>query len=217
MDIDTKKLSELAKTLTDDQRRLLREGLAGGGELDPQTLAASLRALDTKAIFERLAAGRASLNQRPDVSAAPLKFQPARAGTGMASQGKPVIVKVDRASATLEDVRRIVKERSDGDLKRVSKLRVLNLDPSEVNDANLLKLASQELTADSASAHRSITIEKPSMSTSIAEIGGIQESKTGVVERKADVVVVIVLGPIVIIIIFEPPEEPPEEPPLTRW
>jgi hypothetical protein len=52
--VDFDKLSELAETLTEDQRRLLREGLAGGKELDPQTLSESLRSFDTEAMFARL-------------------------------------------------------------------------------------------------------------------------------------------------------------------
>jgi hypothetical protein len=87
MDIDIKKLTELAKTLTDDQRRLLHEGLAGGEELNPQTLAASLRALDTNAVFERLAADSPGLNTRPAAAEAPLAFRAASPGTPAASHG----------------------------------------------------------------------------------------------------------------------------------
>jgi hypothetical protein len=114
-------------------------------------------------------------------------------------------------------VRHIAKEHSGRDVTHVSQLRVLNLAPSEVTDANLLQLASHELTADSASAHRFVRIDKPSMSTSIADIVRIQQNGTGVTARKRDVVVVIVIGPIIIIIVFTPPDGPPPEPPLTRW
>jgi hypothetical protein len=49
--IDHDKLSELANTLTEDQRRLLREGLAGGAAVDPATLTASLKRLDSDLLF----------------------------------------------------------------------------------------------------------------------------------------------------------------------
>lgn len=53
--VDHDKLRELADTLTEDQRRLLREGLAGGSDLDPTTLSASLRSFDTVLMFRMLA------------------------------------------------------------------------------------------------------------------------------------------------------------------
>jgi hypothetical protein len=49
--IDHDKLSELANTLTEDQRRLLREGLAGGADVDPATLTSSLKRLDSDLLF----------------------------------------------------------------------------------------------------------------------------------------------------------------------
>jgi hypothetical protein len=53
--IDHDKLRELADTLTEDQRRLLREGLAGGEDVDPETLTASLKRLDSELMFLKLA------------------------------------------------------------------------------------------------------------------------------------------------------------------
>jgi hypothetical protein len=54
--VDHRKLRELANTLTNDQRRLLREGLAGGSDVDPETLGASLRSIDSELMFRLLAA-----------------------------------------------------------------------------------------------------------------------------------------------------------------
>jgi hypothetical protein len=53
--IDHDKLRELADTLTEDQRRLLREGLAGGADVDPVSLTASLKKLDSELLFLKLA------------------------------------------------------------------------------------------------------------------------------------------------------------------
>jgi hypothetical protein len=55
MSIDHEKLAELAQTLTDDQRRLLREGLGTGENVDAEGLGAALRSFDSEAMFERLA------------------------------------------------------------------------------------------------------------------------------------------------------------------
>jgi hypothetical protein len=202
--IDEDKLKELARTLTDDQRRLLREGLAGGGEIDPKSLAKSLRSLDTKAVLARLG---------PAVP--PLKFKTAPR-TRPASRGKPEIVTVDKASATLADVRRLVKERSGRDLTSMSEVRVLDLDPSEVTEPILRKLASHDLTGASAGSRRFLRIEKPSMSTSIGDLGKAQEGEGGAATARL-VIVIIVFGPIIIIVVANPPDPPPEEPPLTRW
>jgi hypothetical protein len=75
--VDFGKLSELAETLTEDQRRLLREGLGGGQDLDPQTLGEALRSFDTEAMFARLEPLSADA---PDAG-------PADAGTGDAGTG----------------------------------------------------------------------------------------------------------------------------------
>ena len=210
MGIDNDKLHELAKTLTDDQRRLLREGLAGGGAVDPKSLAKSLQSVDTEALLGRLAA------DSPSIAVPPLKFKTANR-TAPASHGDPLIVRVDNASATLADVRRIAKQRSGRDLTSISEVRVLDLDPSEVTEPILGKLASQDLTGPSAAARRLVTIEKPSMSTSIGDLVKDQHGKAGAAPVARLVVVVIVLGPIIIIIIGNPPDDPPPEPPLTRW
>jgi hypothetical protein len=208
MAIDKNKLKELARTLTDDQRRLLREGLAGGGEIDPKSLAKSLRSLNTK-VLARLAAD-------PSPNVPPLKFKKTPR-TRPASHGEPVIVPVDRASVTLADVRRLVKKRSGRDLTSMSEVRALDLDPSEVTEPILRKLASHDLTGSSASSRRFIRIESPSMSTSIGDLGKAQEEEAGAASTARLVIVVIILGPIIIIIVGNPPDPPPDEPPLTRW
>lgn len=210
MAIDKKKLEELARTLTDDQRRLLREGLAGGGEIDPKSLAKSLRTLNTKAVLARLAADSSSPNVPP------LKFKKTPR-TRSARPGEPVIIPVDRASLTLADVRRLVKKRSGRDLTSVSEVRALDLDPSEVTEPILRKLASHDLAGSSASSRRLVRIENPSMSTSIGDLGEAQEGEAGPASTARLVIVVIVLGPIIIIIVGNPPDPPPDEPPLTRW
>jgi hypothetical protein len=56
MAVDPEKLRELACTLSEDQRRLLREGLAGGENLDPDELGAVFDSLENKEIFRVLAA-----------------------------------------------------------------------------------------------------------------------------------------------------------------
>lgn len=66
MTVDSDKLRELADTLTDDQRRLLREGLAGGRDLDPDSLAEILNSYENQAIFRELAATPASDAGAPD-------------------------------------------------------------------------------------------------------------------------------------------------------
>ena len=210
MDIDNDKLNQLAQTLTDDQRRLLREGLAGGGEVNPKSLAKSIRSLDTEAVFELLAA------DSPALDVPPLKFKKA-ALTPPASHGEPVVVTVDSASVTLADARRLAKQHSGRELTSISEVRVLDLDPSEVTEPILTKLASQDLTARSAAARRFVRIERPSMSTSIGDISKVQQGEAGAAPTARLVIVVIVLGPIVVIIISAPPDDPPPEPPLTRW
>jgi hypothetical protein len=129
-----------------------------------------------------------------------------------------VIVRVDSASATLADARRLAKQRSGRDLTSISEVRVFDLDPSEVTEPILKKLASQGLTGPSAAARRFVKIERPSMSTSIGDISEVQQGKAGAAPAARLVVVVIVFGPIVVIIVVEPPDDPPpSEPPLTRW
>jgi hypothetical protein len=207
MDIDHDKLRELGQSLTDDQRRLLREGLAGGGELDPKTLAKSLKSLDTQAV-----AGPA----KPAVALAPLKFK--KAAGASPAQGEPVIIHVDKASVTLSDVRRLAKQRSGRDLTSISEVQVLDLAPSEVTEPTLKKLASQGLTGPSATARRLVTMEKPKMSTTIGDLGEYQQGQAGTATSARLVIVVIVFGPIVIIIVGNPPpDDPPPEPPLSRW
>jgi hypothetical protein len=211
MSIDHDKLSELAKTLTDDQRRLLREGLAGGDEPDPESLAESLRSVDTRAVLERLAVDSAAADVEP------LVFAEARGTTSAPVHNEPVIVRVDRPSMTLADVQRLVRADSGRGVSSASEVRVLDLDPSEVNDTTLKQLATRELTEHSASAHRLVRIENPSMSASLGDIEGIQQGSTGSARTASRVVVVIVFGPVIIIIVFTPPPSPPPEPPLTRW
>lgn len=60
MTVDPDKLRELADTLTDDQRKLLHEGLAGGRDLDPDSLTEVFSSYDNQAIFRELAATPAS-------------------------------------------------------------------------------------------------------------------------------------------------------------
>ncbi len=208
MEIDSDKLSALAKTLTDDQRRLLAEGLGGGDDLDPTTVAEALRAVDVGAVIERVSAAG------PRLDAGPLTFRKARART----RGAPVVITVDQSSVTLADVARLAKEKSGRDVTSVSEVRVLDLDPSEVTDDTLARLASHDLTSRAASARRLTRVEYPAMTTSVADLGDVQEGETGPPATARRVVVVIVLGPIIIIIIFTPTDPlPPSEPPLTRW
>jgi hypothetical protein len=56
MPIDHDKLRELANTLTEDQRRLLREGLAGGADPDPDELHATLQSFDRETVHALAAA-----------------------------------------------------------------------------------------------------------------------------------------------------------------
>ncbi|MFI5909503.1 hypothetical protein [Dactylosporangium sp. NPDC051541] len=56
MTVNPDKLRELAYTLSDDQRRLLREGLADGGPLDADALVAVLRDAGNHETFKELAA-----------------------------------------------------------------------------------------------------------------------------------------------------------------
>jgi hypothetical protein len=54
--VDPEKLRELAYTLSDDQKRLLREGLAGGGNLDPDSLRTIFNSSENREILRELAA-----------------------------------------------------------------------------------------------------------------------------------------------------------------
>src|SRR5690242_19928404 len=54
MSVDRDKLQALADSLTEDQRRLLREGLAGGDNLDVEALAASLNSAENQRILRSL-------------------------------------------------------------------------------------------------------------------------------------------------------------------
>lgn len=74
MTVDPEKLRELAYTLTDDQRRLLREGLAGGENLDVDGLIATLNSSGNQETLRELAAAA------PDAG-------PGDAGTGNAGTG----------------------------------------------------------------------------------------------------------------------------------
>jgi hypothetical protein len=78
--IDHNKLRELADTLTEDQRQLLREGLAGGADVDAETLAASLKRLDSELMFLKLATESRG-SDKPTAAAA------AAAGTGAGDFG----------------------------------------------------------------------------------------------------------------------------------
>jgi hypothetical protein len=53
--VDASKLQELAASLSEDQRRLLKEGLAGGENLDVTTLAATLNSEENQRILSALA------------------------------------------------------------------------------------------------------------------------------------------------------------------
>jgi hypothetical protein len=54
MPIDEDKLRDLAATLSEDQRQLLREALTDGRDPDPETLTASLRDFDAHSMFSSL-------------------------------------------------------------------------------------------------------------------------------------------------------------------
>ena len=56
MALDPEKLRELAYTLSDDQRRLLREGLANGENLDIDSLIATLNSFENQEVLRELAA-----------------------------------------------------------------------------------------------------------------------------------------------------------------
>lgn len=208
MDIDRDRLDELAKSLTEDQRQLLREGLAGGGDLDPDTLAESLRSFDTEAMFERLGADTSPLD------ASPLKFKKKR---GPRAED-PVILKLGEAPATLSDLAVSVRERTGHNLNRITEVRVLDLDESEVDDVTLKRLATDELTGKTAEGRRLVTMERPSMATSIDDLDLFQQSTTGVAASARRVIVVVIINDVVIVVVFPPPNPaPPTEPPLTRW
>ncbi len=211
MDIDRDKLSALARSLTDDQRKLLREGLSGGGDLDPETLAESLRSFDTRAMFERLA-------DTSPLDASPLRFKKGGDVGRLPPAEDPVVLNLDRAPATVGDVARIARERTGRDLTSVSEVRVLDLDPSEADDQTLKRLTSQELTRKAATGRRLVSMGHPSLATSIDDLERFQHAETGVVAAARRVVVVIIIGPIIIIVVFPPSDPPPpSEPPLTRW
>ena len=77
--IDHDKLRELAKSLTGDQRRLLREGLAGGKDVDAETLSASLKRFDSELMFLKLASDSPTFEASNERAAA---AAPPDAGTG---------------------------------------------------------------------------------------------------------------------------------------
>jgi len=77
--IDHDKLRELANTLTGDQRRLLREGLAGGKDVDAETLSASLKRFDSELMFLKLASDSPTFEASNERAAA---AAPPDAGTG---------------------------------------------------------------------------------------------------------------------------------------
>lgn len=54
MPINEDKLRDLAETLSEDQRQLLREALTDGRDPDPETLTASLREFDAHSMFSSL-------------------------------------------------------------------------------------------------------------------------------------------------------------------
>ena len=56
MTADPQKLQELAYSLSDDQRRLLREGLALDDGADADALIASIQSIENQETFRRLAA-----------------------------------------------------------------------------------------------------------------------------------------------------------------
>lgn len=55
MTVDPEKLRELAYTLSDDQRRLLREGLGHGENIDPDALIATLSDFGNQEMLKALA------------------------------------------------------------------------------------------------------------------------------------------------------------------
>jgi hypothetical protein len=58
MTVDPQKLREFAATLTDDQVQLLREGLAEGGDLDPDALVATFGSEESQGHLKALGAER---------------------------------------------------------------------------------------------------------------------------------------------------------------
>lgn len=213
MEINRGKLSELAKSLSDDQRQLLREGLAGGGDLDPETLAASLRSFDSASMFETLRADTSPLD------ATPLTFKKKKWDTVRSASDGPVIVRLDHPPATLAEATRIAEERTGKSLTSVSEIQMLDLDPAEADEApTLRKLAARELTGKAAAGRRMVRVRQPALTTTFDDLGQLQVDTSGTVAAARRVVVVVIVGPIIIIIIFTPePPRPPPEPPLTRW
>ena len=55
MKVDPEKVKDLIETLSDDQRKLLQEGLANGDNLDPCKLAAVFNSVENQQIFRNLA------------------------------------------------------------------------------------------------------------------------------------------------------------------
>ena len=53
MTIDTEKLRQFAATLTDDQTRLLREGLAGGDKLTPESLVSIFKSRENHRLLKK--------------------------------------------------------------------------------------------------------------------------------------------------------------------
>ncbi len=66
MAIDADKLRELAYSLSEDQRRLLREGLAGGENLDVPSLVTTLNSAENQRILRQLAADGGADGGTPD-------------------------------------------------------------------------------------------------------------------------------------------------------
>ena len=54
MNLDPDKLEQLVYTLTDDQKALLRQGLAQGKNLDPETLAAAFNSVENQEMLKKL-------------------------------------------------------------------------------------------------------------------------------------------------------------------
>lgn len=66
MTVDAGKLRELAYSLSEDQRRLLREGLAGGENLDVPSLVAALNSAENQRVLQQLAADSPEEAGTPD-------------------------------------------------------------------------------------------------------------------------------------------------------
>lgn len=121
------------------------------------------------------------------------------------SRGEMTTLRVARHTLTLAELKEMAAEAVGAELGAVLQLKALDLEPVEVSNATLLRIAAGRPTDDTAKDRRFIQLDSPSLEMSLGDLEEIRRKSTGsMVKRLARriIVVVIIIGDIIVIVII---------------